>query len=273
MAFFQVAPGDTVTAWALSPVEAAYYPGEPAPAEDRVNYRFVNSFTDAGDLPCRLAWWEEVRRREVRLVTDWPVESVNLPGFNRRLEFSGFWHRPTRLARWCRTVLVPPEGGGCRFRLATCGGVHIWVGGRLAVKFEPFTRNTEQTTEIVLPLKAGGSEVVMLMEDLAERDTSWYVELTSLADETFEAGVPGGASEADVATLMALAASVRPEQEFFTGGPPGARLRPAAGNRGEGCLPRPAERSHAAQAASPCRRGGARSGRDPGRARRDRRTA
>ncbi|MCO0638304.1 hypothetical protein M8745_20425, partial [Lutimaribacter sp. EGI FJ00014] len=143
---------------------------------------------------------------------------INLPGFNRRLEFSGFWHRPTRLARWCRSFLVPPEGGDYRFRLATCGGIHIWVDGKLAAKFEPFTRNTEHTIEIALPLKPGGSEVVMLTEDLAERDTNWYVELTSLSGEALQSSVPGGASEADMATLMALAKSVRPEHEFFTGG-------------------------------------------------------
>ncbi|WP_163264397.1 hypothetical protein [Chelativorans alearense] len=219
MAFFPVGPGETVTAWALSPLDTAYYPGKPAPAEDRVNYRFINGFVDVGDLPCRVAWWAEVKTRKVELETDWPVDTVNLPGFNRRLEFSGFWHRPTRLRRWCCTVLVPPEGGDCRFRLATCGGVHIWVDGVLAIKFEPFTRNEEQATEIVLPLKSGGSEVVMLSEDLAERDTNWYVELTSLCDEALQAGVPGGANAADLATLMRLAADVRPEREVFTGGP------------------------------------------------------
>ncbi|WP_159585488.1 hypothetical protein [Chelativorans xinjiangense] len=219
MAFFPVGPGETVTAWALSPPDTAYYPGKPAPAEDRANYRFINGFVDVGDLPCRVAWWAEVKTRKVELETDWPVDTVNLPGFNRRLEFSGFWHRPTRLGRWCRTALVPPEGGDCRFRLATCGGVHIWVDGALAVRFEPFTRNEEQATEIALPLNSGGSEVVMLSEDLAERDTNWYVELTSLCDETLQAGVPGGANAADLATLMRLAADVRPEREFFTGGP------------------------------------------------------
>lgn len=219
LAFFPVGPGETVTAWALSPVEVVYYPGTPAPAEDRVNYRFINGFVDVGDLPCRRAWWAEVKSRAVRLNTDWPVESINLPGFNRRLEFSNFWHRPTRLARWCRTFLVPSKGGGHRFEIATRGGVHIWVDGVLAAKFEPFSRDRDQVTEITLPLKAGGSELVMLSEDLAERDTNWYVELTSLCDETLQAGVLGGASKADMATLMALAADVRPEHEFTTGGP------------------------------------------------------
>ncbi|WP_404402157.1 hypothetical protein [Pelagibacterium halotolerans] len=218
-AFFPVPPGGTVVAWALSPLEAAYYPGTPALAEDRVNYRFINGFVDVGHLPCRVALWDEIKTRTVPLKTDWPVESINLPGFNRRLDFSHFWHRPTKLARWCRTTLVPPEDGDYPFTVTTCGGVHIWVDGVLAGQFEPFTRNAGQTTAVTLPLKATGSEVVMLSEDLAERDTTWYVEMTSKADVAIEAGVPGGASPSDIKTLMTLAADVRPKGEFTSAGP------------------------------------------------------
>ncbi|WP_207747493.1 hypothetical protein [Pelagibacterium limicola] len=218
MTLFAVGAGATVTAWALSALITRYYPGEPALAEDRVNYRFINGFVDVGDLPCRIALWSEIETRKVELKNDWTVESFNLPGFNRRLDFSGFWHRPTRLARWCRTTLVPPETGDYAFRLATCGGVHIWVDGVLAARFEPFRRNAEQQTDIVLPLRAGGSEIVMLSEDLAERDTNWYVELTALSPVHAGLPVPGGASEADMATLMTLATSVRPEREFQTSG-------------------------------------------------------
>ncbi|MCD7060603.1 hypothetical protein [Pelagibacterium xiamenense] len=218
-AFFSVPPGGTVVAWALSPIEAVYYPGTPALAEDRVNYRFVNGFVDVGDLPCRVALWNEIKSRDVALRTDWPVESINLPGFNRRLDFSSFWHRPTRLARWCRTTLVPPADGDYPFSVATCGGVHIWVDGVLAARFEPFTRNAEHATTVTLPLKAAGSEVVMLSEDLAERDTTWYVEMTAMADVEIRSGVPGGASPADIGTLMALAADVRPAHDFVSTGP------------------------------------------------------
>ncbi|MEF2070302.1 hypothetical protein [Consotaella aegiceratis] len=214
---FAVHPGQTVTAWELSPVDARYYPGAPAPAEDRVGYRFINGFVDVGDLPCRIALWREVAEREVALVTDWPVESVNLPGSNRKLDFSDFWHRPTRLSRWCRTRLMPPEAGDYRFRVATRGGVHIWVDGALAATFEPFSRNAEQAAEIVLSLKADGSDVVMLSEDLAERDTRWTVELTLLSDTVLEAQVAGAGADG-MGLLMALAASVRPEREVLTGG-------------------------------------------------------
>lgn len=54
---YSVAGGQTITAWAVSGLIASYFPGEPAPAEDRVNYRFINGFVDVGDLPCRKAFW------------------------------------------------------------------------------------------------------------------------------------------------------------------------------------------------------------------------
>ncbi len=219
LARFPVDPGETVTAWALSPVSARYFPGEAAPAEDRVNYHFINGFVDVGDLPCRVALWKDVAERRVCLKTDWPVESINLPGFNRRLEFSDFWHRPTRLRRWCRTVLEPETDGDFRFELATCGGVHIWVDGVLAAKFEPYSRNRQQECEVTLPLKAGGSEVVLLSEELAERDTNWYVELTLKGSIPLASAVPGSADAAVVDELMALARDVRPQGEFITGGP------------------------------------------------------
>lgn len=207
---FAIAPGQSVTAWALSPVEATYYPGEPALAEDRVNYRFINGFVDVGDLPCRVALWKEIKTRSVALRTDFPVEGLYLPGFNRRVEFSGFWHRPTRLSRWLKTRLVPDVAGETHFRLATCGGIRIWVDGVECVAFEPFRRNKESETEVALPLKAGGSEVVLLCEELAERDALWYFELTLLGPGPVLAELPVSASDDTIALLKDLAAEVRP---------------------------------------------------------------
>jgi hypothetical protein len=216
---FAVAEGDSVSAWALSPVDAVYFPGEPAPSSDPQNYRFVNGFVAVGDLPCRVALRKDIATRTVALSTSWPVESLYLPGANRRVEFTQFRHRPTRLSRWCRTELVPPADGDFRFRLSTCGGVHVWVDGVLVVRFEPFIRNTENATEVTLPLKAAGSEIVVLMEEMAERDTNWFFELTSLSAQTLHARLPGAVPQRGSAMLKALADSVRPDGEFVSNGP------------------------------------------------------
>nr|WP_272211383.1 hypothetical protein [Marinicella sp. W31]MDC2877273.1 hypothetical protein [Marinicella sp. W31] len=103
--------GETVTAFALGPLEAQYYPGAVTRGTDNVDYKFINGFVDVGELPCRTAVRAEIAGRNVALKDDFQIVSTNLPGFNRRLDFSGFWHRPTRLSRWVRTRLVPPKSG------------------------------------------------------------------------------------------------------------------------------------------------------------------
>ncbi|MBC2775080.1 hypothetical protein H6M51_19660 [Rhizobium sp. AQ_MP] len=215
---FLVEPGGSVTAWAMSEIVQTYYPGEPALAEDRVNYRFINGFVDVGDLPCRVALWKEVAARTVEFRSDFQVTGLYLPGFNRRVEFSDFWHRPTRLSRWLRTRLKPGLSGLQRFRLATCGGVHIWVDGLLAARFEPFKRNKESITEIVLPLRADGSDVVVLTEELAERDALWFFELTYLGDMTLHAQLPIDVSPETIGLLKALATDVRPDPMHVSDG-------------------------------------------------------
>jgi hypothetical protein len=154
--------GDSLNAWALSAVRKTYFPGKAAPASDPQNYKYINGFVDVGDLPCRVATWRDVATRTVQLETDWPVESLYLPGKSRAVEFSQFQHRPTRLSRWCRTRVSVAQDCYCSFKLTTRGGVHIWVDGELAARFEPFTRNSNQSTVVHLPLRAEGSDIVVL---------------------------------------------------------------------------------------------------------------
>lgn len=204
-----ISKGDSLNAWELSPVEAQYFPGEPAIAHDKQNYRYVNGFVDVGDLPCRVATWRDVATRTVSLRTDWPVESLYLPGSNRRVEFTQFRHRPTRLARWCRTWITVPESRYCSFRLSTRGGVHIWVDGELAGRFEPFTRNSTEDTVVHLPLKAGGSEIIVLTEDMAERDVQWFFEMVLLDDVALAVTLPGARMGQQVDALKTLASQAR----------------------------------------------------------------
>jgi hypothetical protein len=201
---------DSLNAWELSPIEARYFPGVPAPASDPQNYRYINGFVDVGDLPCRVATWKEVATRDVALKTDWPVDSLYLPGSNRRVEFSTFQHRPTRLSRWCRTYISAPDDRYCSFRLFTRGGIHIWVDGILAARFEPFTRNETQDTIVHLPLKAAASEVIVLTEEMAERDANWFFELVLEDSVTLEVSLPGAVAQSGpIEALRTLSAQVR----------------------------------------------------------------
>jgi hypothetical protein len=215
---FRSLPGETLTAFALSKLEEELYPGEPSAMVDTVDYKFINGFVDVPEPPCRHAIRAEIAGRDIALEREFEIDALNLPGFNRRLEFSGFWHLPTRLRRWARTILFPQRDGHHRLQVSTCGGVNLWVDGRRIAKFEPFTRNKEQSTSIELPLKAEGSEVVLLVEEMAERDAVYFVELTWQGDGELFSEIPGNACEADINILMSLARTVRPEKTVFRRG-------------------------------------------------------
>ncbi len=217
-ALFTTPSGETVTAFALGALKEQRFNGAVTCGVDNVDYKFINGFVDVGDLPCRVALWEDIAQRAVPALEDFPVTATNLPGFNRRLDFSGFWHLPTRLARWAKTTLIPPMGGDHPFRLATRGGVHIWVDGAHVAAFEPYSRNSTQEVEITLPLRAEGSEVVLLIEDLAERDINFFVELTWLGAGDLQASIPGNADPEALTTLMELARAVHPAKVSFAAG-------------------------------------------------------
>lgn len=215
-----IARGDSLTTWALSPVRAWAFQGEPAIAHDPQDYKYINGFVDVGDLPCRVATWREVAGRQVALETDWPVGGVYLPGASHRVAFDQFRYMPTRLLRWCRTRLSAPEDRYCSFELETCGGVHIWVDGVLAARFEPFTRNRMQRTVVHLPIRAGGSEVIVRTEEMAERDTTWSFELRLLDDVRLSVDLPGAEVGGDTTLLEQLSAEVRMRDAVNSGSDP-----------------------------------------------------
>ena len=75
---YTVAGGETVTAWIVSELVETSFPGTPAPAEDRVNYHFINGFVDVGDLPCRKAFQQIMVGRHIAPDTSWPVSHLSL---------------------------------------------------------------------------------------------------------------------------------------------------------------------------------------------------
>ncbi|MBX4867557.1 hypothetical protein HJA87_20160 [Rhizobium bangladeshense] len=212
---YDVGQGQTITAWAVSALIASYFPGEPAPAEDRVNYRFINGFVDVGDLPCRKAFWSSMVGRELIPDTSWPTESLYLPGSNRRVEFTSFWHVPTHVRKWLKGTFRTDAPRTLNLALKTCGGVRIWVNGQEAVRFEPFKRNVESATEIALPLGAGDNEILVHSEDLAERDTTWFFELEMLDKEPLRVLLPVALDQDEVRELEALSRGVRPARDVF----------------------------------------------------------
>ncbi|WEX91255.1 hypothetical protein PZN02_004901 [Sinorhizobium garamanticum] len=211
----EVSKGETITAWIVSGLISSDFPGVAAPAEDRVNYRFINGFVDVGDLPCRKAFWAEMVGRAIAPESAWPAAHLNLPGSNRRVEFTSFWHVPTHVRRWLKGTFRSEAPRRLKLRLRTCGGVRIWVNGVEQVRFEPFRRNVESVSDVTLDLRAGDNHILLHSEDLAERDTIWFFELELLDEAPLTVVLPVPLDRHEVARLAALARDVRPSRDVF----------------------------------------------------------
>lgn len=197
---WSVGRDQAITRWEMTPVEERPFAGQARPMPDQVDYRFRNGFTDVGNLPCRDAFHQTMVGRTVSVPGD-GFDEVYLSDDTELLDFSGFWHEPTHVSRFARCVLTAADAGRHVFRLSTCGGVRIWVNRQLAVTFEPFDRNTIRRELVDLPLAAGANEIVMHLEDLCERDTTWVVELRSKSQARFGLGL---SVPVDLGTLFGI---------------------------------------------------------------------
>ena len=70
--------GEAISRWELSPCVETYFPGLARPMPDRVDYRFVNGFTDVGDLPCREAFRATMLDRPIDLPSDLEFGEIRL---------------------------------------------------------------------------------------------------------------------------------------------------------------------------------------------------
>lgn len=167
----------------LSEIQAKLYLAEPEIMQDKVNYVFINGFVDVGDLPCRKKFWQEDMGRDIPFHNDQKWAYINYRPSEVKVDSSHFWHRPTHISRWAKTILKVNESGLYRFDITTCGGMYIWVNGQMVHKFLVYQRNSEKTEEIQLSLQKGNNEIIIFFDDIAERDTYFYFKMQYLDDK------------------------------------------------------------------------------------------
>ncbi|POD99931.1 hypothetical protein [Pectobacterium odoriferum] len=161
------------------------YFAEPDTLPDKVNYRFINGFVDVGVLPCRVRFLQEEAKREVTLPEDLHFPLMWSGGDeSRSVNFSDFWPCPVHVQRFARCAIHSDRAQTAPFTLSTCGGVTLWLNGEPVTRFTPFTRNTEQTCAISLPLQAGLNTLVVHSEELCERDTDYLFSLCYQGEDT-----------------------------------------------------------------------------------------
>ena len=182
--------GDPLELWQLADIEERPFPGEPEPLPPETQAQFVNGFRGIGDLPCRKLFRRTMAERIVKLPERVAWQEYELGADAPHLEFSSFWHVPTHVQRFARSFVEVDLSGDYLVRVETCGGVRLWVGGRPAARFTPFARNPPRQTEVCLPLAAGRNELILHLEELCERDTTWVVALVWQGERPARLSVP-----------------------------------------------------------------------------------
>ena len=133
------------------------------------------------EYPCRTLFAEAYRGKRPDVRGQFEPTRWWLPFGSPRVDLSGFWFRPTRLATWARTYLEVSEAGSATIRLGTCGGGVLFVNGEEAGWMAPYGRNLETRQEFTLQLKAGLNEITLFFDDLAERDARYFFQFDYLS--------------------------------------------------------------------------------------------
>ncbi|MFD2057045.1 hypothetical protein ACFSQT_29385 [Mesorhizobium calcicola] len=142
------------------------------------------------EYPCRTIFAEHYRGKRPDVRGAFTPARWWLPYGSPRLDLSGFWFRPTRLATWARTCVFVEKAGTAKVRLGTCGGAVLWLNGAEVGWMAPYSRNLEAKVEFDLPLEVGLNEITIFFDDLAERDARYFFQLDYLEGPTASVAVP-----------------------------------------------------------------------------------
>ena len=213
----RIGPGDALTQWEMTDAEERPFAGKARPMPDRVNYCFKNGWVDTGDLPCREALLQALPGRTVDKPVG-PFRHVHWGTDGEEVDYSSFKHRPTLVRRGFRCGVRMAGAGVVRFRLSTCGGVNLWLNDTHVAAFEPFERNNPKIGLVEIEFPDGDSELTLLLEDLHERDTTFFFSMTHVGGPEIETFLSTGVDAARLATAAATFAALRVDHIFATSG-------------------------------------------------------
>jgi hypothetical protein len=214
--------GQPIAYWQIGELVAERYDVPDAPMQGEMDpFFFLTKDKNfiPHEYPCRTQFAAE-RRGKRPLISG--VSSPSrwwLPFGSPRVDFSGFWFRPTAIAAWAQTAIVAADAGTARVRLSTCGGAVLFVNGREAGWLAPYTRNLEQLAEFEITVEAGENRLEVYFDDLAERDARFVFELDYLDGPEAAVIVQSGIGTEAVAAIETILEGLRFDQPTYTGGP------------------------------------------------------
>ncbi len=188
-----LSPGQPVTLWRHSAITEAMFDVPERPMKGAMDpFFFLTKEKNfiPHEYPCRTDFAELYRgNRPDERATATP-ETVWLGFGSPRLDLSGFWFRATRLAARAETLIRAQTAGVARLRLATCGGAILRVNGAEVLWSAAYQRNYEGEVEGEVALRAGENRIEVFFDDLAERDTRFYIQLDYLGGPLADQAIP-----------------------------------------------------------------------------------
>jgi hypothetical protein len=186
-------PGDAIRYWQLGSIAEERFDVPDAPMKGEMDpFFFLTKHKNfiPHEYPCRTIFAERYRRKRPDVRGSFAAKRWWLPFGSPRLDLSGFWFRPTRIAAWARTYIDAETAGTARLNLGTCGGAVLWLNGAEIGWMAPYSRNLEAKQEFELPLAAGLNEITLFFDDLAERDARYFFQLDYRSGPKAQVAVP-----------------------------------------------------------------------------------
>ncbi|MDD4544140.1 MAG: hypothetical protein PHY13_10265, partial [Clostridia bacterium] len=115
---------------------------------------------------------------------------IYFPFGNTGIDDSSFYTNPMYLRSYGCTYLEIPQDENAEFELSTCGALTVWLNDELITDYVSFQRNKEQHTVITMSLRKGMNKLVVCLEDLAERDTSFFYKVRYLGKQDIRIRIP-----------------------------------------------------------------------------------
>lgn len=135
-----------------------------------------------------------------------------------RVDFSSFLNTP----HWVHTSLLNEIESDINqtvsFSIITCGRVVIWINGEQILDFSPYTRNHGSETTVELPLKKGKNNIVVYLDDLAERDVNFFFKMQLLSDVQLNVNVPLGYEASELIDGIDILESLYFEKDVYLEG-------------------------------------------------------
>ncbi|ODT77870.1 MAG: hypothetical protein ABS76_25790 [Pelagibacterium sp. SCN 64-44] len=215
-----LAIGKPVTLWRHSAVAAELFSSPERAMEGEMDPFFFltreKNFIPH-EYPCRTEFGARYRHRRPDERAIAAPDQAWLGFGSPRLDLSGFWFRATRIAARAESVIIAETAGRGVLRLASCGGAILRVNGQEVAFVAEYRRNFEQAVEAEVDFGAGENRIEIFFDDLAERDTRFYVQLDYMSGPRAMQAIPIDCAPEAAGTIETALASAHFERASHDG--------------------------------------------------------